>query len=63
MSLALSERNVSFVPFYKSSCYIKEINDIMKITNSLTETVHELNARIEGLCSNSNININVRPSV
>jgi hypothetical protein len=63
MSLALSERNVSFVPFYKSSCYIKEINDIMKITNSLTETVDELNARIEGLCSNSNINIKTHSNV
>lgn len=63
MSIAFSERNVSFVPFYKSSGYINSIIEMMKITNSLTENIHELNARIEGLCSNANINIKTQSNV
>jgi hypothetical protein len=63
MSIAFSERNVSFVPFYKSSCHINSIIEMMKITNSFTENIHELNARIEGLCSNANINIKTQSNV
>ena len=63
MSIAFSERNVSFVPFYKSSGHINSIIEMMKITNSFTENIHELNARIEGLCSNANINIKTQSNV
>ena len=61
MCIAFSERNVSFVPLYKSSYHIKTMIEMMKVTNSFTETIHELNARINqfvdhsvaDLCSNA----------
>ena len=40
MCIAFSERNVSFVPFYKSSHHIESMNETMKITNSFTENIH-----------------------
>ena len=65
MCIAFSERNVSFVPLYKSSYHIKSMIETMKVTNSFTETIHELNARINqfvdhsvaDLCSNATCNL------
>lgn len=51
MCIAFSERNVSFVPFYMNSIYMKSLNDVMRITNSLTENIHDLNARINHFCT------------
>jgi hypothetical protein len=41
---AFSENNISFIPFYNSSCYKKSLDQV--INNSLVENVYELNNKL-----------------
>jgi hypothetical protein len=47
---AFSERNVSFMPFHNLSPHRNILHEIMNATDSLTENIEELNARINYFC-------------
>jgi hypothetical protein len=44
---AFSEKNVSFIPFYKLSPYVDILSEMMSKNNSLLENVEELSERIK----------------